>query len=326
MYNGFMDNHICFTTANRASSLLYSYLRLLSRGGTWLIPVNVCPVVPLTFCLAKVPFEFVDINSQTMCMDIEKAVSLIKISPSKYSGVLFVRTYGYLADTSNEFKQIKALANCIIIDDRCLCIPECRPFFFNSDIILYSTGHCKQIDLGAGGVACCTNNIKIELDKSLYYNGTDVEEIYKDAYKTMTPLSRIPVGWLSIKDYICFEDYFRIISERMGNRLYKRDLLNKIYDNNLPESIKLPNCFQEWRYNIIVPTRIKGKILDALFLNGLYASNHYNSANKLFDNESYPVSDSLYSQIINLFNDDYYTEDKALRTCNIINSFLKEVK
>ena len=89
-------------TANRACSLLYSYLKKHS-GGTWLLPVNVCPDVPLTFHLASVSFQFVDIDSQTLCIDINQVRQLLKDNKSKYVGMVYVRTYGYLYDTRGLF-------------------------------------------------------------------------------------------------------------------------------------------------------------------------------------------------------------------------------
>lgn len=56
--------------------------------------------------------------------------------------------------------------------------------------------------------------------------------------------------------------------------------------------------------------------------NKLFASNHYFSANRLFDYKIYKHSDELSKSIINLFNDKYYTEDKAVKTIEIINRFI----
>ena len=103
-----METWPYIATANRACSLLYSFIKEHS-GGVWLLPVNVCPDVPLTFCLAKVPFLFVDINPETLCIDIDVVEHILHQSPSEYKGVLFVRTYGVLKDTSCEFEQIKSI-------------------------------------------------------------------------------------------------------------------------------------------------------------------------------------------------------------------------
>ena len=64
-------------TANRACSLIYSFIKE-QDAGVWLLPVNVCPDVPLTFYSAKIPFEFVDINPTTLCIDENECLALLK--------------------------------------------------------------------------------------------------------------------------------------------------------------------------------------------------------------------------------------------------------
>lgn len=318
-----MATELYCQTANRACSLLYSYLKKSDTKGFWLIPVNVCPVVPLTFCLARIPFEFVDIDPQTLCLDLNKTLSKIESSPSKYDGMIFVRSYGYLYNTSVEFSIIKAASvGFKIIDDRCLCIPERSPDLFNSDMVLYSTGHCKQIDLGSGGIAFYSSFFQYKIDEYLQYNNVDIESIYKKAFQSGQPLNEVPEGWLKMETLFPNEDYFYMIEKRKNKRLSQRALLNNIYNSNLPNNIKFPVEFQEWRFNIKVPAEKKEIILKNLFKNNLFASCHYHSANKLFDNGVYTNSDNLFDQVINLFNDDYYTEDQAFMTCNIINQIL----
>lgn len=318
-----MENKPYLATANRACSLLYSYIKEHSNGKTWLLPVNVCPDVPLTFCLANVKFRFVDINKETLCIDINECISLIRGGETEYAGVVYVRTYGCLKDTSLEFKAIKECGDDIkIIDDRCLCVPEISPSFYCSDMVLYSTGHCKQIDLDGGGVAFYQQETVYRIDTDLYYDGTDEEIIYKKAYNECKPLEMIPCGWLNMDTYISPIDYFTKIDRLVDSRIKQRDTINTIYRELLPNKIQMDNSFQEWRFNILVSESEKEKILSQLFLNGLFASNHYHSVNRLFDTEKYPVSDMLFSSVVNLFNDNHYSEEKAIRTCNIINNII----
>ena len=306
-------------TANRACSLLYSFIKE-HAGGVWLLPVNVCPDVPLTFCLAKVPFQFVDINPETLCIDIDVVEHILHQSPSEYKGVLFVRTYGALKDTSCEFEQIKSInKDILIIDDRCLCVPEKNPQFWGADMLLYSTGHCKQIDLGGGGLAFYKEDTKFVIDNMLLYDGTDEEALYKQAFSLEEPFTNIPQGWLEMDSYLSADEYFAKIESHISDRIKQREAINIIYSSRLPLSIQLDNEYQSWRFNIRVDAPLKEQVLENLFKNGLFASNHYHSANRLFDNRRFPVSDSLYASVINLFNDKYYSTEKALETCNVIN-------
>ena len=310
-------------TANRACSLLYSFIKDHAEG-IWLLPVNVCPDVPLTFCLAKVTFRFVDINLDTLCVDLDAAESIIRESPSDYAGLLFVRTYGFITDTSQEFERIrKVKKDLLIIDDRCLCVPERHPQFWNADMLLYSTGHCKQIDLGGGGLAFYKEKNSYTIDPLLRFDGTDEEALYKEAFRLGVPLPAIPEGWLKMDFYESFDEYFSRIDNAIPERETLRASINHVYSSSLPPFIQLRPSFQSWRFNILVKPRHKDRILKKLFENGLFASSHYHSVNKLFDYQEYECSDSLNKGIINLFNDKYYSLEMAVKTCNIIYGIIK---
>lgn len=314
-----MDIWPYIATANRACSLLYSFIKE-HASGVWLLPVNVCPDVPLTFYLAKVPFLFVDIDPETLCINIGEVERVLYQSPSKYKGVLFVRTYGALKDTSREFEQIKSISkDVLIIDDRCLCVPERNPQFWNADMLLYSTGHCKQIDLDGGGLAFYKEGTKFRIDNMLLYDGTNEEALYKQAFSSEKPFTNIPQGWLKMDSYLSVEEYFAKIENLISDRIKQRELINEIYSNRLPLSIQFDKEYQSWRFNIRVDASLKEQVLENLFNNGLFASNHYHSANRLFDNTRFPVSDSLYTSVINLFNDKNYSTEKAIETCIVIN-------
>ena len=129
-----MENTFHFYAANRACSLLYSYI-IEHNQGIWLLPVNICPDVPLTFCLAHVQFEFVDINPITLFIDEEICLDRLSHASEKYAGIVYVRTYGCIKNSTDFFTLCHRLNPKLrIVDDRCLCIPEERPNMFGSDI------------------------------------------------------------------------------------------------------------------------------------------------------------------------------------------------
>ena len=226
-----------------------------------------------------------------------------------------------------EFSSIRSLKGDLsIIDDRCLCVPERNPDMMEADMVLYSTGHCKQIDFNGGGLAFYRKDEEFRIDSSLFYDGTDEEVAYKVAYKEGSTLRRIPSGWLKMENYLPPVEYMNKIELASKERVMQREYLNTIYVDNLPESIQMQAEFQNWRFNIRVPAGIKEIILRELFKNGLFASNHYHSVNRLFDNKRYSVSDCLFKSVINLFNDRYYTPEMAKKTCEIINEVLKQQK
>lgn len=286
------------------------------------MPVNVCPDVPLTFYLAGADVEFVDIDPETLCIDTKECLRRLSLDGSKYSGIIYVRTYGRLTDISHFVSHCKTINSALlIIDDRCLCIPVRNPDMNNADMVLYSTGHCKQIDLWGGGVAFYRHREPYGENEQLFYNGLDEEIIYKEAFMRNEKISAIPVGWLKLDKNSYGSDYFSVIESKISARLAIRNELNYIYSSNLPKEIQLDSSFNEWRFNIKVPVSLKAAILQALFDNGLFASSHYHSVNRLFDNDTYINSDRFFDRIINLFNDANFTKTKAELACRIITSF-----
>lgn len=130
------------TYANRASAVLYSFLKSRSFTGPFLIPANVCPVVPLTMMKAGVDFEFVDIDERHT---MSEAIALERVGIRDYDGILFVHSYGKRFDNEDFYKGLKSLnPNLTIIDDRCLCKPELNgSIAHHVDMALYSTGYAK---------------------------------------------------------------------------------------------------------------------------------------------------------------------------------------
>lgn len=138
------------TFANRASAILFRFLKSRNFEKPFLLPANVCPVVPLSMMKAGVDYEFVDIDERHA---MSEDLALEKLSSGSYSGLLFVHSYGHYFDNKNFYAQIKCINSEIcIIDDRCLCKPsiedEVPP---NVDLALFSTGYAKYVELSYGG-------------------------------------------------------------------------------------------------------------------------------------------------------------------------------
>ena len=115
-------------------------------------------------------------------------------------------------------------------------------------------------------------------------------------------------SFLSCDDWIYD---FGTFEKQKAKTVIHRERLNKIYRENLPQCIQFEEKYQHWRFNIMVEN--KDEILKALFDNGLFASGHYKSQSNNCSTAKY-----LSERVINLFNDFYYTEEKAIRTCEII--------
>lgn len=307
-------------TSKRASAVLYNYINKYNRG-TYLLPANVCPIVPLVFKLAEIHFEFIDIQTDTLCIDESVTLELISKNIEKYQGVVFVRSYGYLHNTDNFFEQLHLLnPNLKIIDDRCLCIPETNDISQQSkaDLTLYSTGYGKSVDIGIGGYGFVSDNENIINNDLFFDNSVDIESIYKNAINENTLINHIPLGWLDTsKMNLNTKEYFLKVQEKKQSVLQHKEKINKIYTERLERVKKLKPEFQSWRYNILVED--KSKLLENIFTNKLFASSHYRPSSLLFSNQTFKNSLHLYNKIINLFNDFYITEDQAKIICDIIN-------
>ena len=254
-------------TANRACALLYEIISSHSKG-TYLIPANMCPTVPLTIGLSECDFEFVDIDKDTLCINEEVCLSKLKKHPHKYAGMIFVRTYGYIYDTNSFFQKLHSYkSDFTIIDDRCLCLPSFDSDLGEADFILYSTGYGKQVNLGFGGY--CKTQCSMNPNKTqMVYKGMDIEEYYKNIVNSGNIIKNIPHGWLSLDDIdIPKEVYFKKINEYIQNITKHKTKINSIYTQELNSKIQLPSAYQNWRYNIFVSKEEKQEILTNLFRN-----------------------------------------------------------
>ena len=305
--------------APRASAILYSLLVNRRDQSPWLLPANICPIVPITFLKAQVPFQFVDISSQTLHMDLEQAEELIK--NSKIGGLLYAHTYGEVSTPSEFFGTIKNLfPDLMIIDDRCLCVPDLE-FDPNNkaDIQLYSTGYAKIVDLNFGGYAFMSDAVDYQPAHLPFdpVHHEEVEKAYKVAVIRREKFDYQDSNWLETDTPMpAWLEYSRRITKSLAGSLEHRASLNHVYANMLPVELQLPAPFQTWRFNIRV--RDKQRILDAIFASGLFASSHYASLAGIMDSGRAPEAETLERSILNLFNDHHFSLDQAEQVCKII--------
>ena len=187
------------------------------------------------------------------------------------------------------FQKVKDINSAIVIvDDKCLCMPDLHVAESIADLVLYATGAKKMINLGGGAIGYVANKWEydeIEVEPNAYLNNErwllDTKQLYM----------------------------------KMDAMIAHKEKLNAIYRQMLPSAIQLPDAYQHWRFNIL--TDKKDEILKALFAEGLFASSHYKSLSK-----DCTIAHNLHNYVINLFNDQYYTEEQVIRTCEIINSII----
>ena len=305
--------------APRASAVLYNILVSQASDLPWLMPANICPIVPITFLKARVPFEFVDISVETLHMDREQAEALIK--KRRYGGVLYAHTYGELSTPNDFFAKIKSLdPKLLILDDRCLCIPDLEPDHNSgADVILYSTGYAKFVELNFGGYAFMTDEVPYQ-PQQLPFSAQAHEELemaYKVSISRNSKFIYRDTDWLETSsDLPKWSNYCQQIKNGLKESMQQRAALNTIYAANLSVEIQLPEAYQLWRFNI----RVKNKkpIYEAIFKAGLFASSHYVSLAGIMSEGRAPQAEVLADEIINLFNDHHFSAQQARKVCAVI--------
>jgi dTDP-4-amino-4,6-dideoxygalactose transaminase len=272
-------------TANRAKKILYNFLKSNNISGTVLLPANICESVAKVLQSAGMDVLFVDLQADNLCLD-QSAV--LQLAPSA-AMLLFVHTYGVEDEYHEFFTQVKeANPNIIIVDDKCLCLPDLNVDETPADLVLYSTGAKKMVELGGGAIGYIADQWE--------YDEVEVE----------------PNEYLNNDTWLLDTKQMYI---KMDAMISHKEKLNAIYRDMLPASIQLPAQYQHWRFNIL--TDKKDVILKALFAEGLFASNHYQSLSP-----DCAIANNLHNHVVNLFNDQYYTKEQAIRTCEIINNLL----
>ena len=309
--------------APRASAILYWLLRGRSDPRPFLLPANICPIVPITFLKAGQPFELVDILPGSLQMDPAPVLEMFRRGAA--GGLLFAHPYGDPSIPQALFAELKAIdASALVIDDRCLCIPDLQaPEAPTADVVLFSTGYSKVVDLDAGGYAFLREGLECQ-PISLPFSLAALEAVERD-YKLCLaegrPFRYDDCDWLQTSwEAPDWDTYSRRIEEGLSVSLEHKRELNAIYSAGLPAPVQLPAGMQTWRFNIRVPS--PAPVVERLFTEGLFASRHYASLAGIMAPGSCPEAERLAGQVINLFNDHHYTADMAERTCRLIREML----
>ena len=272
-------------TANRANKLLYNFLKVNHLSGNVLLPANVCADVVKTLRYAGLTTTFVDLQVDNLCINQEAVLQLAK----QASMLIFVHTYGIEYDFYAFFEQVREQnPDIVIVDDKCLCLPDLDVKDSAADLVLYSTGERKMVSLGGGAIGYLA-------DKWQY----DEIEVH-DCECLTNELWLLDPKQLYLK---------------MDAIIAHKEKLNTIYRALLPEAIQLPDAYQHWRFHILVPNQ--QEVLAALAAEGIPAESAYPAMD-----ETCVVANNLYTLAVNLYNDKHLTPDQATRACEIINACL----
>lgn len=287
--------------ARRASAILYNLLRSRRDERPFLLPANICPIVPAVFFEAGQAFEPIDIEEPWLELDRQACYERLRARPGGYAGVLHVRPYGSEHDPHPFFTALKKIQpDLLVIDDRCLCRPD--PDFESlspaADVTLFSTGHAKYTDLDHGGFAQVSDAV------------------------TYRPSAGEPVpDWLDLGEPdTSWNDHRKQVVAATKTADEQKQKLNAIYAEMLPAEIQLAPELQQWRFNIRVPAA--EELLASIFAAELFASRHYPA----LSGGRFPVAEHLHASIVNLFNDRYFDEERARRMAHLILEHLESTR
>ena len=272
-------------TANRANKILYNFLKVNNISGNVLLPANICSDVVKTLQYAGLTTTFVDLQVDNLCINQEAVLAMAK----EASMLLFVHTYGIEHDFYAFFEQVREQnPDIVIVDDKCLCLPDLDVKDSAADLVLYSTGENKMINLGGGAIGYLADQWE--------YDEVRVEE------------SELLSNELWLLDP-------KQLYMKMDAIIAHKEKLNTIYRAMLPEAIQLPDAYQHWRFNILVPNQ--EQVLAALAAEGIPADCAYPS-----QDEACVVASNLHTLSVNLYNDKHLTPDQATRACEMIKECL----
>jgi len=312
-------------TAHRASNLIYE-IALQAPKGIWVVPDNVCPAVPLALACAGADLRFVDIDAETLCLDTGMVAQLAKAE--RVVGVVYVRTFGVDTYAEKGLADLrKALPQAILIDDVCIGVPQTvlPESSGAADVVLFSTGYGKVLDLDGGSHGffktqigfilggqtlarqafedlLAQSNAAIKTGKSVF---TNFDFSAASLFKKGNPPAQ---EWSGLS---------QAINTDLPNRLAHKAKLNTIYAQGLSQFSPLAHGYQNWRFHIFV--RNSEQTLEAMFGAGLFASRHYVPTSTLWGVPSGHVSQKTAKNIINLFNDRYFSAKQAQHAVDIIN-------
>ena len=300
----------------RGCAVLYNTLRANSVSGKVLMPANICETVPAVYMILGMEPVFCDISREDWQMDRQAAAEMLE--ESSFAVLHYNHTYGYIGKEDELFlREIKnRYPELFVIDDRCLCFPELNMTQSPADLVLYSTGFVKYLDLGWGGFGYLAEGVQYS-EYALAYREADLDEFdrhIKNCHRENRKADpRVMTSfWL---DTACErENYFEEIDDKIHEATEHREAINRIYAR-IPGSMK-PG-YHNWRYQLLLEnTR---ECHDLLYQHHLFCSNHYKSLGEGYFTEAVtPNCDYLESHVLNLFNDFRYTLKQAEETAALL--------
>jgi hypothetical protein len=306
--------------ANRASAILYLFLTTRNKPGDhYLLPTNICPEVVLVFLKAGIRLTFLDLETENLGLEPNEIQNVLE--REKVNGILYNHTYG------NEYVPIqfleyikKELPDIYLIDDRCLCFPNQNYSNGLFDLVLFSTGPRKQIDIGYGGYGFL---------KGEDLNRQNITRSIKDFEYVRTLSKELPeiekwkeaasLNWLEVKQFDLNGSYFDELFGAETKQVLHKKVLKEIYYKNIPQEFLMDKKYNDWRVQIRVKN--KKRLLEMIFNAGMFAGDHYRSLGTWLDKRNFPVGERLEKEVVNLFIDLNIGQEEALQLSSLIKKY-----
>lgn len=317
------------THLNRGLGIIYLFVKNnFNHISNWLIPATICFSVPLLFLKLKKRITFYDFG-------FNPDLILERVPKNEKVGILIFDYYGKKWEESC-IAYLKNYFDCII-HDCCLSYPETvieNISAKHADLVVFSTGPKKTVDIGYGALGYYKSCYDMRTETISYSeewkkNYCKLEQNWKKSLNNHSVFSNfkcVASDWIDISSSKIEDDYVDEVKKK--NRQVKKikTKINSIYEEIIPDELKLKGLSNDWRYNITIDH--PEVILNEFRQHNLFASTHYaNTAQILgYGNEELNKSLFVEKHIINLFNDFYYDTNMAEISARIIKELYKKSK
>lgn len=297
----FIGTKYCIGVANGTDALELGIQSLgLNEDDEIITQSNSYIATSLGISYNKLKPIFVDINNDTMMIDHTKIEEKIN---SKTKALCIVHLYG-LSPNMNEIMKIVKKYNLLLIED---CAQSHGSLYMGKktgsfgDISCFSFYPGKNLGCYGDGGAICTNNDKYFNDIKLLHNLGSSEKYYHKILGRNSRLDTVQAGVLRIK-----------LKYLDDNNMKRRNIVKK-YVENLKDCkfIKLPtvenDCIPVWHLFVIqCYNNTRNQLQTFLKENNIDTIIHYpipihkQEAYLEHNNESYPITELVSSQILSL--------------------------
>jgi len=338
------DKKYCLFTGNGTTAIYLILKALNMTNKKVLYPAITCMNPVNSAVYAGYETVFCDVNLDNYTMDLESLKKVIEL----YDVGIIVPThiYGHKCNMK-EILKIAKEKKLFVIEDSAQTVE-----FTNADVSIISFGHTKIYECSKGGGAVFTNNEdlykKICDEKSkLHVQPSNSNELYDEYrqkyYYIMNEISSDDKKWnemlklqLEFKDAFIYDmDSYEEVIDKLEKencifekRIKRAELYKKHLEKKLISVPKLSGRDILWRYSFLFNGDRK-RLLSEVRKENVDISSWYPALYKMYSNqckELFTNSNILEEEIVNLWIDPEYTENKILDDIQKINCIMTKMK